>query len=56
MVQVRVFEHGEEPQVTFPPDALLGPETDHSVISEVAQRGLSGSSHCGAENEKEPTR
>jgi hypothetical protein len=38
IVQVRVFEHQEEPQVTFPPDALLGPETDHSVISEIVQR------------------
>jgi hypothetical protein len=38
IVQVRVFEHEEEPQVTFPPNALLGPEAEGSVISEVVQR------------------
>jgi hypothetical protein len=38
IIEVRVYEHDEEPQVSFPPDALLGNETDSSVISEVVAR------------------
>lgn len=38
VVTVRVYEHEEEPHVSFPPDAVLGVETDHSVISAVVQR------------------
>jgi hypothetical protein len=38
VVSVRVYEHDEEPQVSFPPEALLGVETESSVISEVVAR------------------
>jgi hypothetical protein len=38
IVQVRVYENNEEPQVTFPEDALLGVETDPSIISGVIAR------------------
>jgi hypothetical protein len=38
VVQVRVYEHGCEPQVTFPHEALLGVETDASVISAMVAR------------------
>ena len=38
VVAVRVYEHGQAPQVTFPPDAILGVETDPSLISAVVQR------------------
>jgi hypothetical protein len=38
IVQIRVYENDEEPQVSFPEDALLGVETDSSVISEVVAR------------------
>ncbi|HEY3844515.1 MAG TPA: hypothetical protein VGL48_14780 [Acidimicrobiales bacterium] len=38
IVSVRVYEHDEEPQVSFPPDALLGVETDAPVIAEVVAR------------------
>ncbi|HEX4126711.1 MAG TPA: hypothetical protein VHX67_03945 [Acidimicrobiales bacterium] len=33
-----VYEHDEEPQVSFPPDALLGVETGQTVIQEVGRR------------------
>jgi hypothetical protein len=38
VVAVRVYEHAEDTSVSFPPDAVLGVETDHSVISEVVRR------------------
>jgi hypothetical protein len=38
VVAVRVYEHQAVPQVTFPPDAVLGVETEQSVISEVVRR------------------
>ena len=38
VVQVRVYEHGCEPYVTFPPDAVLGAETDPSEIAEMVAR------------------
>jgi hypothetical protein len=38
VVQVRVYEHGCEPYVTFPHDAVLGVETDQSVIAEMVAR------------------
>jgi hypothetical protein len=38
VVAVRVYEHEAEPQVTFPPESLLGVETDQAVISEVVRR------------------
>jgi hypothetical protein len=38
IVSVRVYEHDEEPQVSFPPEALLGVETDAPVIAEVVAR------------------
>jgi hypothetical protein len=38
IVQVRVYENDEEPQISFPEDALLGVETDPSIISDVVDR------------------
>jgi hypothetical protein len=38
VVQVRVFENGCEPFVTFPQGAALGVETDQSVIAEMVAR------------------
>jgi hypothetical protein len=38
VVVVSVYEHGCHPQVNFPDGALLGVETDASVISEVVAR------------------
>ena len=38
IVQIRVYENDEEPQVSFPEDALLGVETDSSTISDVVAR------------------
>lgn len=35
VVQVRVYENGCEPYVTFPEDAVLGVETDQSEIAEM---------------------
>jgi hypothetical protein len=40
IVEVRVYENNEEPQVSFPRDALLGGETDSSIISDVVARAL----------------
>jgi hypothetical protein len=37
-VEVRVFEHDEEPQVSFPPDALLGVETEPALVAAVVAR------------------
>jgi hypothetical protein len=38
VVAVRVYEHDEDMSVSFPPDAIMGVETDQSVISEVVRR------------------
>jgi hypothetical protein len=38
VVQVRVYENGCEPYVTFPQDAVLGVETDRSEIAEMVAR------------------
>jgi hypothetical protein len=38
VVQVRVYENGCEPYVTFPPDAALGAETGQSEIAEMVAR------------------
>jgi len=38
VVQVRVYENGCEPYVTFPRDAVLGVETDQSEIAEMVAR------------------
>ena len=38
VVAIRVYEHDEDASVSFPPDAVLGVETDQSVISEVVRR------------------
>jgi hypothetical protein len=38
IVVVRVFENGEVPQVSFPTEATLGPNSDSSAISEVVNR------------------
>jgi hypothetical protein len=41
VVEVRVFENGCEPFVTFPHGALLGVESDQSVIEEMVARARS---------------
>jgi hypothetical protein len=38
VVQVRVYENGCEPCVTFPQGAVLGVETDQSVIADMVAR------------------
>jgi hypothetical protein len=38
VVAVRVYEHEAEPQVTFPPEALLDVDTDQAVVSELVRR------------------
>ncbi len=38
VVQVRVYENGCEPFVTFPDGAALGVETDQSVIADMVAR------------------
>ena len=38
IVEVRVYEHAEEPQVTFPPGAALGPGTDPAAVARVVAR------------------
>ena len=38
VVQVRVYENDELPQVTFPEEAILGVETDPTVLSDVVAR------------------
>ena len=38
VVQVRVYENGCEPYVTFPQGAAFGVETDQSVIAEMVAR------------------
>jgi hypothetical protein len=38
IVQIRVYENDEEPQVSFPEDALLGVDSDSSIISDVVAR------------------
>jgi hypothetical protein len=38
LVQVRVYENGCVPYVTFPQDAVLGAETDQSEIAEMVAR------------------
>jgi hypothetical protein len=37
-VEVEVFEHGAEAQVSFPEDAVLGPESDSALIAEAVSR------------------
>jgi hypothetical protein len=38
VVQVRVYENGCESFVTFPPDAVLGVETDQSELAAMVAR------------------
>jgi len=38
VVVVSVYEHGCQPQLSFPQGSLLGVETDASVISEIVAR------------------
>lgn len=38
VVQVRVYENGCEPYVTFPQGSVLGVETDQSAIAETVAR------------------
>jgi len=45
IVQIRVYENDEEPQVSFPEDALLGVETDSSIISDVVARAREQLAH-----------
>jgi hypothetical protein len=37
-VEVEVFEHGAEAQVSFPDDAVLGPGSDSALIAEAVSR------------------
>jgi len=41
VVEVRVYENGCEPQVTFPHGAVLGVESDQSEITELVARARS---------------
>jgi hypothetical protein len=45
IVVVRVYENDEEPQVSFPQDAILGVETDSSIISDVVARAREQLAH-----------
>jgi hypothetical protein len=45
VVQVRVYENDEQPQLSFPEDALLGVETDSSIISDVVARAREQLTH-----------
>ena len=45
IVEVRVYENDEEPQVSFPQGALLGVETDSSIISDVVARAREQLAH-----------
>jgi hypothetical protein len=38
VVEIRVYEHDEVPQVSFPDDALLGVDADSATISDVVAR------------------
>jgi hypothetical protein len=38
IVEVRVYEHLEEPQVSFPPGAALGPDSDPADVVDVVAR------------------
>jgi hypothetical protein len=37
LVTVQIYEHDEEPYVTFPQGAQLGPESDSSAIADVVR-------------------
>jgi hypothetical protein len=45
VVQVRVYENDELPQVSFPEEAILGIETDSTVISDVVARARAQLQH-----------
>jgi hypothetical protein len=45
IVEVRVYENDEEPQVSFPQDAVLGAHTDSSIISIVVARAREQLAH-----------
>ena len=45
IVQVRVYENDEEPQVSFSEDAPLEVETDSSIISDVVARARRALAH-----------
>jgi hypothetical protein len=45
VVQVRVYENDELPQVSFPEGAVLGVETDSTVISDVVARARAQLQH-----------
>jgi hypothetical protein len=45
IVEVRVYENEEESQVSFPQDAVLGVETESSVISDVVARAREQLAH-----------
>ena len=44
-VVVRVYEHSEEPQISFPRGSVLGPETDSLTIEEVVERAREQLAH-----------
>jgi len=45
IVEVRVYENDEEPQVSFREDAVFGVETDSSIISDVVARAREKLAH-----------
>jgi hypothetical protein len=45
VVEVRVYENDELPGVCFPEDAVLGVETDSSVLSDVVARARAQLEH-----------
>ena len=45
IVEVRVYENDEVPQVTFPQDALLTVESDSSTVSDVVARAREQLTH-----------
>lgn len=47
IVEVRVYEQGCQPQVSFPNGSLLGVDTDDSVISEIVARATSELANWG---------
>jgi hypothetical protein len=45
IVEVRVFEHDEVPQVSFPPGSPLGVDTEAPVIAELVTRAREELAH-----------
>lgn len=47
IVEVRVYEQGCQPQVSFPSGSLLGVDADDSVISEIVARAMAELANWG---------